>query len=136
MKAILTIQNIGDINFDNGNDVTYKFSVETQEEFISQRSNQLFGMIELSAKITDKNAKNILQIMEWSLDANVGKEQYRTLGLEVTNDHGVERYYEFPQAFVIDYSEEAQGNPQELMFTLKVGQRQLDFNNIKVKELG
>jgi hypothetical protein len=124
------------INLDNDNILTAVYKTDTPDDS-SARSTDVGSELKIVGRIitaTDGDqADDTLKIAMWSLVPAAKVESYRQATLEVINAGQVVRKVFFPNAFVVDYTEDFGADQGTGTFTLLVRQKKDKNEFVKIE---
>ncbi|MDE7313358.1 MAG: hypothetical protein K2N87_17340 [Eubacterium sp.] len=110
-----------------------KFKIDTIEENVKDRSENVVNLVEITGSITDGTKEVTRELMLWAL-ARKSNEVYRSAEIIIRINQNVRvRRYVLDKVFCVDYFEEFdQDDTNKNLFTLKFAQRKDNFEGIKV----
>ena len=109
-----------------------RFKIDTVEEDVKDRSDNVINKVEVKGSITPESKKETRKLALWSLD-KMRSKVYRKASLIIREGGEVLRTYEMDKVFCIDYIETFQsGSGNKGEFELIVAQRKDDLDGIQI----
>lgn len=116
--------------------ISVKFDMDTPDDS-NARSTDIGTTLVVSGKILTaiggEAADATLNLAKWSVVPAESSDSYRTVVVTVINAEQVVREYTFPNAFVVDYTEDYGDTEGIGEFTLKVKQKKDKIANVKLE---
>jgi hypothetical protein len=126
MSFKLTVEGGENVQLDNDNIITAVYKTDTPDDS-NARSTDVGAELKIVGRIitaTDGDqADDTLKLALWSLVPAAKAESYRKATLEVINAGQVVRKVYFPNAFVVDYTEDFGADEGVGTFTLFIRQK-------------
>ncbi len=118
------------INLDEKSIKTVEFKIDTVEEDVKDRSENVINKVVIIGNITPENREETRKLALWSLDKKREKV-YREMSITLATGGETLRTYRMDKAFCIDYIETF-GIKGENTFELVAAQRKDNLGSIKV----
>ena len=106
--------------------------IDTIDDNVRQKASGMLARLTVIGKIDVSIQDQLIGLFDWSKDLD-SDNWYRNVELKIFESKKLQRTYEFPNMFVVDYKElyHASGEQKEGTFELYLTQKDNNFEGIK-----